>query len=103
MRVRLRHQRMRSRRALLWAGVVFVAAQLVAGLWLDRYGLRLRFPEAVQTLAAVHARPTTPDVVILGSSRTGNAICQDLSAAWVSRINDSAVTVFNGSVPAGDL
>src|SRR5262249_38048851 len=40
----------RARRAMLWAAVLFMGLQLLAGFALDHYGMALRFPSAAHLI-----------------------------------------------------
>jgi hypothetical protein len=57
----------------LWAAGIFVLGQLGAGFLLDYVYPRVRFPLAVSTVDDVLKDPIAPNVVFLGSSRTGAA------------------------------
>lgn len=75
--------------------------QFMAGLWLDRYGLAIRFPSAARVLAGASGRDV--DIVILGTSRF-EAFNASEATGWL-RISDpsrAAIEVYNASVPAGD-
>ena len=97
---RVQEQRARGRRVLLWAGALFLAVQLSAGIWLDYYGLPIRFSEAARVLRAMRALPTSPDVVVFGSSRFERGVDAQITADCMS---GGPVSVFNSAVPAGDL
>jgi hypothetical protein len=94
----------RARRALLWAAILFLLVQLLAGVALDYYGMAVRFPTAAHLLAALDASQRKPNIVFLGSSRFG----MGLSAPEISRImcqqlpGSPSPEVFNASLEAGD-
>jgi hypothetical protein len=101
MRDRARFQT-RGRTALLGALVLVVLTQVAAGLFLDRYGLSVRFPSAARVLGRVTREPQ-PDIIILGTSRfegipsaeVANVLCQ-------AGPRDRRPVIYNLSVPAGD-
>ncbi len=64
----------RGRAVLLGAGMAFAAIQLAAGVALDYGWPQVRFPAFYQSLARLDQRPRSPNVVLLGSSRTGHLL-----------------------------
>jgi hypothetical protein len=103
MRSRLQRHRARGRQALLWAAAVFLAVQLGAGLWLDRHGQRVRFPEAAHVLDTARTLPAAPDVMVLGTSRFMQGVNGAVAAEHATGAGAAPVTVFNSAVPAGDF
>jgi hypothetical protein len=83
--------------------VIFVLAQLAAGLLLDWRGLAVRFPSADRVLAAAPRDGRGPDVVFLGSSRF-EGLLADEATALLRLENPEAgpVRVCNLAVPGGD-
>jgi hypothetical protein len=101
---RVSRMRRRGRRALLWAGAVFLVVQMTAGLLIDRYGLRVRFPYAAKELAVLRERDRAPDVVAFGSSRFLTAVNPGIGEGELHRLTgDASVTFFCAAVPGGDL
>jgi hypothetical protein len=93
----------RGRAALLGAGAVVVLAQCVAGLWLDRHGLAVRFPEAARVLANAPHDGRGADVVFLGSSRFIPLNAPEATALLRREHPDAGpAAVYNAAVTAGD-
>jgi hypothetical protein len=93
----------RARSSLTWAGVFFLAVQLVGGLLLDHVWIDIRFPMRAQVLADLQSRQRPPDIVCLGSSR----FMHGLPADEVTRSLREATglphpEVLNAGVQAGD-
>jgi hypothetical protein len=101
---RLRVNHAPGRRALLWGGVIFCAAQLATGVLLDFAWSYLRFPGLTQTLAVLRDLPRSPDVLCLGSSRLGTAFREQVIEAGVQGITGHAEFVaFNAGQDGADL
>ncbi len=93
----------RGRAALLGAGAVVVLAQLVAGLWLDRRGMAVRFPQAAAVLAEAPRDGRGPDVLLLGSSRFMTLSGREATALLRREHPDAGPhAVYNAAVTAGD-
>jgi hypothetical protein len=92
----------RARRVLLWALGMFAAIQVVASLLLDRWATEVRFPILGRQLARLRA-VSTPDIICLGSSRTGSSIHDaQLTRVLRAETGDPHLRAFNCSVPVGD-
>src|SRR5262245_8830523 len=100
---RAEHQR-RARRVLGWAVLWVVLVQLAVGLLLGSGGWQVRFPEMARTLDAWRPLDPPPDVVAVGSSRTGCALNDGLVNRF---LNDGRpgrrVQFLNASISAGDF
>ena len=80
-----------------------ILATVAGNILLDHCPLSARFPEADLTFKAWQGHVSTPEIVFLGSSRTGNSINVDIIAPKVRQISgDASVQLFNAAVPAGD-
>ncbi|MFO0964425.1 MAG: DUF1574 family protein [Gemmataceae bacterium] len=94
----------RGRRVFLWMLGAFFAVQIAAGMLLDRVWPQLRFSFLYKQLDRLEEQPVPPTVVCLGSSRFGCGIAGDHMTDWLRRLTgDPNVSVFNASIPAGDL
>src|SRR5436190_10492032 len=97
-----RHYERRCRRTLAWLACTFVAAQIVAGLWFDYVQPRVRFSQLYRQLDLLRDRPTSPDILCLGSSRFGTCLV-DQEMTRLLREGGSDLNVLNLGVPLGDL
>ena len=89
---------------LLCAGGVFVAIQLAAGIALDYGWPQVRFPVFYQSLERLDHWPRSPNVVLLGSSRTGHLLREaDVNEVMRDATGDPAVECYNACVLGGDV
>jgi len=95
-------RRRRGLRVLLWASAVFMLAQLAGGLVLDFWLPDIRFPEAGRAMSGLLARPRSPEIVFMGSSRLQGAARPDVLDPLLRRYTRQAPESFNASVGAGD-
>ncbi len=104
MKGRNRSHRRKAKRVLLWAGAVFLLVQFLGTLLVDHLWPEVRFPSAADTVTKLRTQERSPDILCLGSSRSGAAFrageVQTLTRLWSE---DHSVEVFNASLPAGDL
>lgn len=94
----------RGRGVLLSAGIAFATMQLAAGVALDYGWPQVRFPVFYQSLARIDAWQRSPNVVLLGSSRTGHL----LGEAEVNRVmrdvtGEPDIDCYNACVLGGDV
>ena len=89
--------------ALLWMGGVFVLVQFTAGLVLD-YGVPdVRNPLLRMHLHSIDSRRTPPEILCLGSSRTGCGIDDRLATRFLRvATNNADVQIFNAALPGAD-
>jgi hypothetical protein len=92
----------RSKRAILWAAATFVLGHVVAGLLLDYVFPTVRFPMAAQVADQVARESVRPNVVFLGSSRTGAAVDVEVANKVLGAESPTAVRVAEAPVLAGD-
>jgi hypothetical protein len=94
----------RKRTALLWALLVFMAVQFVAGLLLDYRWPMVRFPEAVRQLSIPHTAQHAPNFLCLGSSRfEGELLAPEITKLLRQQFgHERPLNVFNGSIGAGE-
>lgn len=101
---RVGSMRRRGRRTILWGVAIFIVVQLTASVLIDRYGLRIRFPQAAAVLGELEARGGSPDIIAFGSSRTIRGLAASTAEKKLREVTgDVGVTVFKAAVPAGDL
>jgi hypothetical protein len=82
---------------------VFLALQLTAGLVLDYVLPYWRNPFPRILLHDIDRRRTTPEILLLGTSRTGCCIDDRLATQRLrEQTGDAGVQVFNASFPAAD-
>ena len=94
----------RGRRVLLCTAGAFVAIQLAAGLALDYVWPQVRFPVFYQSLARLDQWPRSPNVVLLGSSRTGHLLGEaDVTHEMRDATGDPDIECFNACVLGGDV
>jgi hypothetical protein len=99
---RVRRVRARGRRVVLWAAACYLVVQAAAGLWLEVYGTRIRFPELVKVLRAAVEEPP-PSVAFLGSSRTMTGVDAAVVTERVRRESgDADFHAFEAGIPLGD-
>ena len=81
-----------------------MALATVAGnLLVDHCPISARFPEAGLTFKSWRAHTSTPEIIFIGSSRTGYATSIETIAPRVRQISgDTSVQIFNAAVPVGD-
>ena len=92
----------RGRRVLLWALGLFVLLQQGIGLILDRRVVEMRFTVLRPHLARLQAG-APPDIVCLGSSRTGSSIIDgELTRVLRAETGDAKLRAFNSAIPVGD-
>jgi hypothetical protein len=89
---------------LLWAGLWIVLVQAAINLLLGSVWWRVRFPEMANVVLAWKQLSPPPDIVAIGSSRTGSALNDDL----VRRILNEGRTgqplqLLNAAISAGDF
>ncbi len=94
----------RGRRALLCAAGVFVTIQLATGLALD-YGLpQVRFPAFYLSLGRLDGLRRSPNVVLLGSSRTGHLLGEaEVNLTMREATGDPDIECYNACVLGGDV
>ena len=87
---------------LLWTIGLFVLGHGVGGLLLDRYGLGIRFPNAIRVWKDVANGPR-PNIIWMGSSRSEGGIRHDvIDAGLRQHFGERRFHLFNGSVLGGD-
>src|SRR3954469_8229556 len=92
-----------ARRALLAAAAILLISPLPGSFLVDHCPLSARDPDAADTINRWHAHPTPPEILILGSSRTGHCIDTPATASLLREtIGDANVQIFNAALPAGD-
>jgi hypothetical protein len=99
---RRRQYHARSKRTILWLAGTFVVLQLVAGLWFDYVQPRVRFAHLHRQLDKLAARPKSPDILCLGSSRFGTCLIDQELTRFLSE-QGYDLEVLNLGVPLGDL
>jgi hypothetical protein len=88
---------------LLVATAILLISPLVGSLLIDNCPLSARDPEATDTINRWHAHPTAPDILILGSSRTGHCIDTAATTSLLRQtVGDASPQIFNAALPAGD-
>jgi hypothetical protein len=93
----------RGRAVLLRGVVLFAAIQLAAGLLLDYGCPQVRFPFFYAQLARLDYFSRPPNVLILGSSRTGHVMSDSLvTEAMRDLTGDQEVECFNAFCLGGD-
>jgi len=80
-----------------------VLATIAGNILVDHCPISARFPEADLTLKSWQAHVSAPEIVFIGSSRTGYATSVETMAPRVRQISgDASVQLFNAAVPVGD-
>ena len=93
----------RSKRILAWALAGFVAIQFVAGVLFDYAWTGIRFPHLREMLVRLEAEPRSPDVIVMGSSRSQTSIDPtELTHELRAGLGDPNFRVFNAVVPSSD-
>src|SRR4051812_47535977 len=93
----------RARRSLLTAAVAILFLTALGNVLIDHCPLSARFPEADLTLKSWQAHVSPPEIVLLGSSRSGYSIGIEMLAPKVRQFSgDQSVQIFNAAVPFGD-
>jgi hypothetical protein len=88
---------------LLWAGFLYLLAQVVIDAFIDDCKPELRSPYLVDVFRRLRDTPD-PDVVCLGTSRFGLAFSPVEVQAEMRRLTgDSELVVFNASIAARDF
>jgi len=91
------------RRVLLWAGLWIVLVQAGINLLLSSAWWRVRFPEMANVVQAWSQLSPPPDVVAIGSSRTGCALNDDLVRRFLNEGRTGPrLQFFNAAISAGD-
>jgi hypothetical protein len=94
----------RGRTVLLCGVVVFVALQFAASVALDYGWPQVRYPVFYQSLGRLDSWPRSPNVVLLGSSRTGHLLNEaEVNRALRDATGDPAVECYNACVLGGDV
>ena len=102
--VRLSDHRRRAFGVMCWIALFYCAAQVGGGLALDYLWPQVRFPSAYRKLATLRAWPRSPDILFLGSSRTGTDCRQELiSQQLQERCPGEPLLAYNASLTAGDF
>jgi hypothetical protein len=84
--------------------VLFLLAQVGAGLVADHLCPQVRFAFLYRQLAKAQACPQPLAIVCLGSSRTGTCLVDDeLTCVLRENCGPEPVQVFNAAMPVGDL
>ena len=92
-----------ARRTLLVALAVLLVSPIPGSILIDRCPLSARDPEAFDTINRWHAHATAPDILILGSSRTGHSIDTAATTSLLREaVGDREPQIFNAALPAGD-
>jgi hypothetical protein len=95
--------RKQSRRALGWALGLFFVGQFAAGFVLDYAAPLTRFPSAGRVARFAEQQPKSPDVVFLGSSRTGGGIhAGEMNGLLAAEFPGDPPRVLNAAAPGGD-
>jgi hypothetical protein len=89
---------------LLCAGTAFAAIQLAAGIALDYGWPQVRFPVFYQSLARLGDLRRSPNVVLLGSSRTGHLLSEtEINHVMRDVTGDPDIECYNACVLGGDV
>jgi hypothetical protein len=89
---------------LLCTAAAFAAIQLAAGIALDYGWPEVRFPVFYQSLARLDELPRLPNVVLLGSSRTGHLLSEtEINHVMRDMTGDPNVECYNACVLGGDV
>ncbi len=89
---------------LLWAVGAFAGVQLASSALLDYCWPQVRFPKLYEQVARIEKFTPPPNVVFLGSSRTGCLLQEAEATRAVRELTcDPDVQCCNAAVPAGDL
>lgn len=92
-----------ARRCLLAAVGALALSPIAGTLLIDRCPIDVRFPDASMTINQWGAHPRTPQILLLGSSRTGCAVSVDRVTPLVRKVSgDDTVEVFSAAVPGGE-
>src|SRR3954468_7967490 len=101
--MRISFQPRYARRTLLVAVGVLLLSPIPGSILVDRCPLSARDPEASDTINRWRAHATPPDILILGSSRTGHSIDTFATTSLLRQaIGDGHAQIFNAALPAGD-
>jgi len=84
-------------------GALIFAAEIAAGILIDRAPLKIRFPAVQKIIDSLRQMKPARKILFLGSSRTGNAVSAEAVTEVLheSRMADG-IAVFNAYVNAGD-
>jgi hypothetical protein len=101
--MRISFQPRYARRTLLVALAVLLLSPILGSILVDRCPLSARDREASDTITRWHAHATAPDILILGSSRTGHSIDTFATTSLLREaVGDGNAHIFNAALPAGD-
>jgi hypothetical protein len=104
MRRPLRSNGLRGRRAIAWAGLFFLLAQIGGSVLLDYVWTAVKFRSLTNNVAAIETWKRSPDLICLGSSRMGAAFRQDVVQDRLRQATgDSTLFVFNASIEGANL
>ncbi len=99
-----RANRVRGRRALVWAWALFGLAQIGTSAILDWAWTAVKFRSLTDNLEALRTQRRSPDVICLGSSRMGAAFREDVVRALLRETTgDADLQVFNAAIEGANL
>ena len=92
-----------ARRTLLVAAAILLVSPIPGSILIDHCPLSARDPDAADTINRWHAHSRAPDILILGSSRTGHSIDTAATTSLLREaVGDANAQIFNAALPAGD-
>ncbi len=96
------HQ-LRARQCLLAAVGALALSPIAGTLLIDRCPIEVRFPDASAAIKHWRAHLRTPQILLLGSSRTGSLVSVDRTTSLVRKVSgDYSVGIFSAAIAGGD-